>query len=155
MIADVIREDIRENVTLTFKTVKGLVRKEYKGIIPKYNKLWHGRELTIAQLFGSWSGSYNLLTPLLEAIKRVVPGTKFGVVHEPLPDPTERLFKAAVWAYGPCIAVVPHLRPVISIDACFLSGRYQERLLMACGYDVENQLLLLAFALVEKERFET
>lgn len=48
MVADVIREDIRENVALTIKSVKGLVRKEYKGIIPKYNKLWRGRELAIA-----------------------------------------------------------------------------------------------------------
>jgi len=155
MVADVIREDIRENVALTIKSVKGLVRKKYKGIIPKYNKLWRGRELAIAQLFGSWEKSYDLLTPLLEAIKKDNPGTKFGVAHEPTGDPTERLFKAAAWAYGPCIAAVPHLRPIISIDACFLSGRYQGRLLIACGYDAENQLLPLAFALVGEESFQT
>ncbi|XP_078177430.1 uncharacterized protein LOC144571908 [Carex rostrata] len=155
MVADVIREDIRENVALTIKSVKGLVRKKYKGIIPKYNKLCRGRELAIAQLFGSWEKSYDLLTPLLEAIKKDNPRTKFGVAHEPTGDPTERLFKAAAWAYDPCIAAVPHLRPIISIDACFLSGRYQGRLLIACGYDAENQLLPLAFALVGEESFQT
>jgi hypothetical protein len=36
----------------------------------------------------------------------------------------------------------------------FLSGRYEGRLLMVCDYDVENQLIPLTFALVEKENFE-
>jgi hypothetical protein len=131
MIAEVVRQDIREDVTLNIRNIKGLVRKKYGGVTPKYNKLWRGRELAIAQIFGSWAGSYNLLTPVLEAIKRSTPGTKYGVAHEPTEDPGKRLFRAAVWAYGPCIAAVPHLRPIISIDACFLSGRYQGRLLMA------------------------
>ena len=59
-------------------------------------------------------------------------------------------FRAVAWAFGPCIAAVNYLRPVISIDACFLSGRYEGRLLIACGYDAENQLLPLAFAIVQK-----
>jgi hypothetical protein len=32
-----------------------------------------------------------------------------------------------------------------------IRGRYEGRLLVAVGYDVENQLLPLAFGLVEKE----
>ena len=46
---------------------------------------------------------------------------------------------------------MPYIRPVISIDACFMSGRYEGRLLIACAYDAENQLLPLAFAIVHKE----
>jgi len=155
MIAEVIREDIREDVTKSIKDIKGLVRKVYTGVTPKYNKLWRGRELAIAQMFGSWEDSYTILTPQLQAIARSTPGTKYGVVSEPMMKEGYRQFKAAAWAYGPCIAAVPHLRPVISIDACFLSGRYEGRLLMACGYDAENQLLPLAFALVEKESFQS
>jgi hypothetical protein len=34
----------------------------------------------------------------------------------------------------------------------FLSERYEERLLMACGYDAENQLTPLTFALVKKRK---
>ena len=60
-------------------------------------------------------------------------------------------FRVVAWAFGPCIAAFQYLRPVISIDACFLSGRYEGRLLIACGYDAENQLLPLAFTIVQKE----
>jgi MULE transposase domain len=54
----------------------------------------------------------------------------------------------------PCIAAFKYLRPVITIDAGFLSGRYKGRLLMACGYDVENKLLPLAFEIVNEENVD-
>jgi MULE transposase domain len=41
--------------------------------------------------------------------------------------------------------------PVLTIDAGFLSGRYAGKLFMACGYDAEQQLLPLAFAVVAGE----
>ena len=65
-----------------------------------------------------------------------------------------RYFTRAAWAFGPCIASIPTLRPVITIDVFFLSGRYHGKLLMACGYDAENQLVSIVFGLVEKENFE-
>ena len=55
------------------------------------------------------------------------------------------------WVFGPCIEAIPYLHPLISVDACFLLGRYKGRLLIACGYDANNQLIPLAFAIVEKE----
>ncbi|XP_078170289.1 uncharacterized protein LOC144564560 [Carex rostrata] len=126
----------------------------YEGIVPKYNKLWRGRELAIARAFDSWEGSYGLIVPLLEAIKRSNPGTQYKIVSKPTTKPGYRFFMRAAWAWGPCIAAVGHLRPVISIDACFLSGRYKGKLLIVTGYDAENQLIPLAFGLVENEDFE-
>jgi transposase-like protein len=43
------------------------------------------------------------------------------------------------------------MRPVFSIDGTFLTGKYQGTLLIAIGIDAEKSLVLLAFALVEKE----
>jgi MULE transposase domain len=54
-------------------------------------------------------------------------------------------------AFGSCIAAWLYLRPVLTIDAGFLSGRYAGKLFMACGYDAEQQLLPLAFAVVTDE----
>ena len=117
---------------------------------PSYNKLWRGREKAIAQLFGTWEGSYNLLIPFLEAIRVKNPGTKYVLLSKPMTLEGHREFRCVAWAFGPCIAAVPHLRPVISVDASFLSGRYKGRLIMACGYDANNKLIPLAFAIVEK-----
>jgi hypothetical protein len=61
------------------------------------------------------------------------------------------MFKSIVWAYGPCIAAFKHLRPIITIDAGFLSGCYKGRLLMTCGYDTENKLIPLTFRIEDAE----
>ncbi|TVU18456.1 hypothetical protein EJB05_34558, partial [Eragrostis curvula] len=151
VIADVIRDDLKENLELTILNIRQLVRQRYQSVKPHYNKLWRGRELAIAQPFGSWEASYAILTPLLEAIKATNPGTKYLILSQPTTPQGHQAFKCTAWAFGQCIEAVPHLRPVISIDSCFLSGRYRGKLLIACGYDAENRLLPIAFAIVEKE----
>jgi hypothetical protein len=59
------------------------------------------------------------------------------------------------WAYGPAIEAFKYLRPIVGIDGTHLSGRYKGKMLVACGYDAEDHLVPLAFALVDTERNET
>jgi hypothetical protein len=40
---------------------------------------------------------------------------------------------------------------VLSIDGTFLLGKYMGTLLVAISYDIDNTLVPLAFALVERE----
>ncbi|KAJ1697831.1 hypothetical protein LUZ63_006343 [Rhynchospora breviuscula] len=152
VIANSIRNAVKRDLGISIDDVKSILEKEYPNVKPTYNKLWRGREKAIEQLFGSWEGSYNKLPSLLLAIQRTTPGTQIKWLTESVGDPNRAMFTAAAWAYGPCIAAVPYLRPVIRIDASFLSGRYKGRLLAACGYDPEQLLLPLAFALVRTEK---
>jgi hypothetical protein len=151
MIADVIRKDVEKDHSITVKQVQALVRKVYPGVNAKYNKLWHGREIAIAYIYGSWSGSYALLLRLLNVIISSNPRSKAQLLSDPLIQPGVRQFKCAAWAFAPCIQAFLYLRPVIIIDASFLHGRYERRFLIVIGYDAKNQLLPLAFGLVEKE----
>jgi hypothetical protein len=48
-----------------------------------------------------------------------------------------------------------HYRPIISVDGTFLTKKYKGKLMVAVGMTVENQLLSLAFALVEGENNES
>jgi hypothetical protein len=79
---------------------------------------------------------------------------KYNILTEPSIRPKICYFKCAAWAWGPCIESFRYLRTIISIDADFLFGRYEGRLLMVYGYDADNRLIPLAFALVEKENLE-
>ncbi|XP_078167095.1 uncharacterized protein LOC144561871 [Carex rostrata] len=157
LIADAIEEDIKLDPSMSIKAVAMTVRHKYKYVIPKYNRLWRGRELAICRIFGSWKDSYGYLAPLLQAMASTNVGTVYERWHGPFFDKDGVLiegakqFKGIAWAFGPYIQAVPYIRPVISIDACFMSGRYEGRLLIACAYDAENQLLPLAFAIVRKE----
>jgi len=158
IIADIIEPFIKEDPTKSIRDVAHCVRVRFGSITPKYNKLWRGREIAVARQFGSWEESYNFMKLLLIGICDKNPGSVHQFVTSPIIDENTGLvkqgvqeFKAVAWAYGPCITAFNYLRPVISIDAAFLSGRYEGRLLMACGYDAENQLLPLAFGIVHKE----
>jgi MULE transposase domain len=95
-----------------------------------------------------------LIPHILGAIARTTPVTKYKISTCDTSDDNVKMFKSIVWAYEPCIAAFKHLRPVITIDAGFLSGRYKGRLLMACGYDTENKLIPLAFGIVDAENVD-
>jgi hypothetical protein len=49
------------------------------------------------------------------------------------------------------VAGFAHCRPAISVDGTFLTGKYKCTFMVAIGKTAENQLLPLAFALVEGE----
>ncbi|KAJ3703470.1 hypothetical protein LUZ61_007175 [Rhynchospora tenuis] len=151
VIANCIRNAVKRDLGISIEDVKSMLELKYPNVKPTYNKLWRGREKAIEQLFGSWEGAYNKLPSLLLAIQGTTPGTVIKWLAPTCGNPNRAMFLAAAWAFGPCIAAVPYLRPVISIDASFLSGRYRRKLLAAVGYDPEQRLVPLAFALVRTE----
>jgi hypothetical protein len=51
MIANIIKNQLRENIKMTVKKIMGLVKQKFPTIQPSYNKLWRRRELTITDLF--------------------------------------------------------------------------------------------------------
>jgi hypothetical protein len=53
------------------------------------------------------------------------------------------------------VASFTHCRPIISVDVTFLTEKYKGTLIVVVGITAENQLLLLAFALVEGENNES
>ncbi|XP_078148864.1 uncharacterized protein LOC144544282 [Carex rostrata] len=161
IIAYIIETSIKEDPTMSIWSVANCVRVSFGSITPDYNKLWRGREIAVARQFGSWEESYNFMKLLLIGIVDKNLGSRYQFLTSPSIDKNTGLvkqgvqeFRAVAWPYGPCITAFDYLRPVISIDAAFLSGRYEGRLLMACSYDAENQLLSLAFAIVHKENEE-
>jgi hypothetical protein len=89
-------------------------------------------------MFGSWYGSYVLLSQLLEAIVQSNPESKARIMSGPLPCAGVCQFKCAVWAFSPCIKTFRYMRHVIGINVSHLRGRYEGKLLVVVGYDAEN-----------------
>jgi MULE transposase domain len=101
--------------------------------------------------FGSWKKSYEMLTYLLTIIQNITLGTKFRLEREPSTKFRIDIFYRVVWAYSPYIQAWPHLRPVISVDIDFLSGRYAGKLFMVCAYDADQRLLSFTFVVADEE----
>nr|XP_023887931.1 uncharacterized protein LOC112000058 [Quercus suber] len=69
--------------------------------------------------------------------------------------PRTWIFSSAFWAFGLRIRGFKHCRPVISIDATHLYGKYKGKLLIAMSTDGNDEVYPLEFALVESEGTET
>ncbi|EMS50332.1 hypothetical protein TRIUR3_23618 [Triticum urartu] len=61
------------------------------------------------------------------------------------------VFRRSFWAFGASIEEYRHCKPVLSVDEMFLSGKVRGVLLVAITCDADNQLVPLAFGLVERE----
>jgi hypothetical protein len=153
-MASIIRAHVKGNVRFSIKDIKVAIEQRYPFKAP-YLKCWRAKEIAIAQLFGGWRQAYELIKPLLTAMQRANSGTKVEWFTSPSPDPEINFFQGVCWAFGPAIQAFKHCRPVLGIDGTYLSGRYKGKLLFACGFDVEDQLVPLAFALFDEERNET
>lgn len=53
LITNIIRDSLRRNLEMTWKQAKNLVKQRFPTVEPSYNKIWRGKELAIADLFGS------------------------------------------------------------------------------------------------------
>ena len=66
-----------------------------------------------------------------------------------------RVFHHVFWAFSPFIEGFKYCRPIISIDATHLYGRYKGKMLIAMGVDANNHLFPLAFAIAEEESLDS
>ena len=64
-------------------------------------------------------------------------------------------FKSVFWAFRPCIVGFKKCRPVISIDATHLYGKYKGKLMITMGTDANNKIYPLAFTVAESESTKT
>ncbi|XP_074313527.1 uncharacterized protein LOC141648705 [Silene latifolia] len=118
-------------------------------------KAWKAKQKALADIFGDWELSYQLLPRFFEALKEANPGTVVQFVNYPTDDPNVVIFGRVFWAFGASIKGFPHCRPIITIDGTHLYGKYKGVLMIAMGVDANDQLYPLAFAIVEKETTDT
>ena len=64
---------------------------------------------------------------------------------------TDRYLIRFFWSFGQCIEAFRHCKPVVYVDATFLSGKYHGNLMIAMAADANNQIISLMFAMVESE----
>ena len=91
----------------------------------------------------------------LAGFKDASPGTKYKLLMDDNYERGTYKFKSVFWAFRPCIVGFKHCRPVMSIDATHLYGKYKGKLLITMATDANNKIYPLAFAIVESESTET
>nr|XP_029144546.1 uncharacterized protein LOC114924346 [Arachis hypogaea] len=62
-----------------------------------------------------------------------------------------RVLHRVFWSYYPCIRAFRHCKPVVHVDVTNLYGKYKGCLLVAVSQDGNNNIVPIAFAIVEEE----
>ncbi|XP_057734883.1 uncharacterized protein LOC130950414 [Arachis stenosperma] len=99
------------------------------------------KQKAIARIYGDWKELYNKVPKLLQALQSCFPGTICDLRVKPYYDGHLMAFK--------------HCKPFVSVDGTHLYGKYSGVLLIAVAQDGNNNILPIAFAIVESKSTES
>ena len=102
---------------------------------------------------GSFKEQYKRIYDYAHELLKCNPGSTIKIKVEN--DNDEAIFQRFYSCLKACKDSFVFRRPIIGLDGCFLKGKYGGELLSVVGRDANDQLLPLAYAVVEVENKET
>ncbi|XP_072076712.1 uncharacterized protein [Arachis hypogaea] len=154
-VAEAIKPLVEVDSSIKVKSVIADIQSKFNYTI-SYRKAWLAKQQAVKSIFGSWEASYEALPIWFEAMCHKEPS---AVVHfETMPAyqeddlvPDIRVLHRVFWSYYPCIRAFRHCKPVVQVDGTHLYGKYKGCLLVAVSQDGNNNIVPIAFAIVEGE----
>ncbi|KAH7842268.1 hypothetical protein Vadar_003374 [Vaccinium darrowii] len=110
-----------------------------------YKQGWRAKEHAKECISGPPSSCFHLLPWMCRRLEDAIPGTRAVWTSN------EGKFKQLFVSYGCSIAGFKYCRPVLKLDACFLTGYYRGHCLSASAHDADDGLYPLAYAIVSSE----
>ncbi|XP_015948676.2 uncharacterized protein LOC107473610 [Arachis duranensis] len=157
-IAEEIKPLVEVDPSIKVKSVIAEVQSKFNYTV-SYRKTWLVKQEEVESIFGGWEASYEALPIWFEAMCHKEPST---IVHfEIMPAyqgddlvPNNCVLHRVFWSYYPCIRAFRHYKPIVQVDKTHLCGKYKGCLLVAVSQDGNNNMVLIAFAIVEGETSE-
>ncbi|KAL0375169.1 UNVERIFIED_CONTAM: hypothetical protein Sradi_3432600 [Sesamum radiatum] len=104
-------------------------------------------------VYGTWESSVQKLPKYMGAVQKYNPGTVVEWKHKALHPTGAYVIGYVFWAFKPCIEGFKFCRNIISVDGTHLYTRYKHKMLIAATMDGNQQVLPLAFAIVDDESY--
>jgi len=120
------------------------------GLMLSRFQVYRAKTKALEMIEGSMVEQYKHLRSYGEELLRSNPGSTV-LIKSDLGKDGPVFFRMYVCFNACKTAFVRHCRPLIGLDGCFLKGRYGVQLLTAVGKDGNNQMIPIAFAIVEAE----
>ncbi|RYR59868.1 hypothetical protein Ahy_A05g025833 [Arachis hypogaea] len=128
--AEAIKSLVETDPLLKVKSVIAEVQSKFNYTV-SYRKAWLAKKNSVEKIFGGWEASYEALPIWFEAMCHKEP--------------------SAV-SYYPCIRAFRHCKPVVQVNGTHLYRKYKGCLLVAVSQDGNNNIVPIAFAIVEVTR---
>ncbi|WVZ83697.1 hypothetical protein U9M48_030818 [Paspalum notatum var. saurae] len=150
-IAGVIAADPEVKIKALIASIKAIT-----GYEVNYSKAWRAKQYMMEMVYGDWNESYNLLPRVLGAMEHFNPTTRWycengDTITDADSGKTATVLKRVFWCFGQSVEAFKHCRPMLLVDGTFLIGKYKGVLMMATAVDPEDQLVPMAFTVVEGE----
>ncbi|KAL0444217.1 UNVERIFIED_CONTAM: hypothetical protein Slati_2144400 [Sesamum latifolium] len=141
---------VKCNPTFSIKHVIQTV-KDHTGYDISYQKAWYSLKMARELVFGTWESEIQKLPKLMGALKKYNRGTIVEWKHKTLHSTGAYVMGYVFWAFKPCIEGFQFCHKIISVDGTHLYTKYKHNMLIAATMDENQQVLPLAFAIVDDE----
>ncbi|XP_025625213.1 uncharacterized protein [Arachis hypogaea] len=154
-IAEAIKPLVKIDPSIKVKLVITKVQSKFNYTI-SYRKAWLAKQKAVESIFGSWEASYEALPILFEAMchKETSAVVHFETMHAHRGKdlvPNIRVLHRVFWSFYPCIRAFRHCKPIVQVDETHLYRKYKGCLLVVVSQDGNNNIMPIAFAIVEGE----
>ncbi|XP_026416014.1 uncharacterized protein LOC113311389 [Papaver somniferum] len=146
LVHNLIHDRVMHNPLIKPREIEDYI-KVGAGVNIKYHHAYHGLEQSHHEIFGNDVKSYSDLVWWVNSLKETNPGSYVDFQFNDATQTFERLFIAI----GACIEGYRLCRPMIFVDATFLTGRFRGTLMAATCLNGNQGFYPLAFALVPEE----
>ncbi|XP_016207126.1 uncharacterized protein LOC107647572 [Arachis ipaensis] len=154
-IAEAIKPLVEADPSLKVKSVIAEVQSKFNYTV-SYRKAWLAKQRAVEKIFGGWEASFEALSIWFEAMCHKDPSAVVHFETMPAYQGDElvgdiQVLHRVFWSYYPCIRAFRHCKPIVQVDGTHLYGKYKGCLLVAVSQDGNNNIVPIAFAIVEGE----
>ncbi|KAL2533778.1 MuDR family transposase [Abeliophyllum distichum] len=111
-----------------------------------YRKVWRARESILEKIVGEPEDSYNKLSSFLYMLSLKIQGTITRTKTN-----ADNQFEYMFMALRTSVQGWKHCKPIVVVDATFLTGHYGGTLFMACTQDANYNIFVLALGIGDAE----
>ncbi|WVZ21758.1 hypothetical protein V8G54_000302 [Vigna mungo] len=139
---------VRENPNMKVMDIRDKVSRKWNVGISR-NMAFRARAMAKDNVDGSFKEQYRRIYDYGHELLRSNPSSTVKIKAENING--ECIFKRIYVCLKACKDSFSSCRPIIGVDGCFLKGKYGGELLTAVGRDGNEQILPIAYAVVEVE----
>ncbi|XP_057733717.1 uncharacterized protein LOC130948860 [Arachis stenosperma] len=155
IVAEAIRPLVDTDPSIKVKSIIAEIQSRFNYTI-SYRKAWLAKQKSIAKVFGDWEESFQALSWWLSVMVQNMSGSVVQVETRPLYNGNEeaqgvKILHRVFWSFNPCIRAFRHCKSLFLVDGTHLYGKYKRTLLVAVAQDGNQNIVPIAFALVEEE----
>ncbi|KAL2237913.1 UNVERIFIED_CONTAM: hypothetical protein Sindi_0983000 [Sesamum indicum] len=141
---------VLQDSSYDIKHVQQIVKDKFDFEVP-YHKAWHALKAAREQVYGTWESSVQKLPKYMTTLQNWNPGAVVEWLHLETDSQRRYMLNYIFWGFRPCIEGYRYCRDVISVDGTHLYTKYKHKMLVAVTLDANQQVLPLAFALVDEK----